>query len=102
MKTKKEESYLLGVQGTNNCQQHHLQVTRSVRAPPITGPMLEKRSNKLTTIPRNNGRISSVQTYVRIPKAPWRIAAAPKPAIARPAMKVGEDWAEAHAMDPTE
>lgn len=82
-------------------QKHHLQVTRSVKAPPITGPMLENKPNKLTTIPRNRGRSSRVQTYVKIPNAPWSNPAAPKPAMALPVMKAGEVGAEAQTMDPT-
>ncbi len=82
-------------------QKHHLHVTLSVKAPPTTGPMLEKRPNKLTTIPRNKGRSWRVQTYVRIPKAPWSNPGAPRPAIALPVMKTGELGAEAQTMEPT-
>jgi hypothetical protein len=82
-------------------QKHHLQLTRSVKTPPIRGPILEKSPNILTTIPRNRGRISKVHTYVKIPKAPWRSAPAPIPVTALPAINAPEDGAIAVTRDPT-
>lgn len=76
-------------------------MTLSFKAPPMTGPMLENKPNRLTTIARNSGRSFKVHTYVRIPNAPWRSPAAPNPAMALPVMKAREEGAEAQTTDPT-
>jgi hypothetical protein len=81
-------------------QKHHRHDDRSVKLPPITGPILEKRPKRLTTPPRNNGRFSRVQTYVNMPNAPCKRPAAPMPAMALPVMKDGEDGATAQRIDP--
>ena len=81
-------------------QKHHLQVESWVNTPPVTGPRLAKRPKRLTTAPRNSGRISKEHTYVTIPKAPWRSPAAPMPTTARPVIKARDDGADAQT-EPT-
>ena len=82
-------------------QKHHLQLTRSVNRPPITGPELEHIPKTLITIPIYSGLFSSGEMYVIMPKAPWISPAAPIPATALPTMKAAEVDAVAQTIDPT-
>ena len=50
----------------------------------------------------NNGRFSSVETYVMTVIAPWMRPAAPTPATARPRMNSADDGAAAHSVDPAD
>ena len=88
--------------GSSYIQKHQRQVTSSVNAPPIKGPMPDIRPNILTTIAMNNGLFLKSQIYVSIPNAPCNRPAAPTPAIARPTMKAAEVGAAAHMTEPTE
>ena len=81
-------------------QKHHLQLAWSVRAPPRIGPKHVAKPKTLTTMPKYRGLLVRGTVSPIIPNAPWKMPAAPTPAIARPTMNAGELGAAALRMEP--
>ena len=59
------------------------------------------KTKTLITMPIYNGLFSNSTTCPMMLRAPWRIPAAPNPAILLPAMNMPEDVAVAQKIVPT-
>lgn len=85
----------------SHIQKHQRQVTYSVNAPPMTGPMQTLTAKVLVTMLMQSGRFLSLTVWVMMTRDPWNKPAAPAPATARPTMKTADDGAAAQRMEPT-
>jgi hypothetical protein len=67
----------------------------------MTGPAVALTAAAPATNPWYMGTFSSLTIYETIPKAPWSKPDAPKPKKARPKIRIADDLAVAHMIDPT-
>lgn len=79
---------------------HHLQDTLSVNTPPSNGPSTDANPNIAPNAPWKTGRLSKGTVCTMMITVPENKPANPRPATARPAMRVAEEGAAPQSAEP--
>lgn len=80
---------------------HHRQDAFVVKAPPIMGPVARPNWPIPMLRPMKSACFFVGRTAEMVVTAPLATPADPTPAMTRPIMNMGDDWAAPHMADPT-